>query len=208
MRRLLPSTVAVVGLTLALVIAASGCGGSTTSHRLLTGDDLVSVIGPPPDTPAGASYSSGRPSDLTLADLRRRAQTAADRATVALLEKAGFTRLYQVSYNGAINVAAGTAYLFKTEAGAGDALTGLQASLARQTAPGQKRTEASTNGLGDEAWGAHLTGDFEAALFLFRASNLVVVADMSCDAVCGVDIVAAARSYADGIATRTSQVGG
>ena len=72
----------------------------------------------------------------------------------------------------------------------------------------RKLTEVSADGLGDVGWGAHLSGGSEAALFLFRTSNLVVVTDMSCDASCGLDIVAAARTYAEGIAARAFQPGG
>ena len=206
MRRPLPAAAGILALT--VVLAMAGCGGGKQSERLLTRDDLVSAIGPPPDTPAGADYSSSEPVDLSLADLRAREQAASDSATFALLEKTGLSRVYQVSYNGAINVADGTAYLFKDVAGAGDAFAGLRTSLGRQTVPGPKLSEVSADGLGDEAWGAHLTGGSEAGLFLFRASNLVVVADMSCDAACGVDIVGAARSYAAGIAKRASEIGG
>ncbi len=207
MRRPFLAAAGVIVLAFTVALAASGCGGTKTTHRLLTQDDLVSVIGPPPDLPAGADYSSGEPTDLGPIDLRARAQSASDRTTATLLERAGLIRVYQISYNGAINIADATAYLFKTETGAGTALTELHAALGRQTAPGQKLAVASTDGLGDGAWGAHLTGSSEAALFLFRASNLVVVSDMSCNAACGVDIVAAARAHADGIAQRASEVG-
>jgi hypothetical protein len=188
----------------ALALVAAGCGGKA-KERTLTVADLAGVIGPAPDTPAGASYqSNGDPTELGITDLRDRAATAADRATVTLLEKAGFNRIYQRSFTGAVNSADGTAYLFKDAAGAGVALAGLRTSLAHQTKADQKLTEISAKGLGDEAWAAHLTGSSEAALFLFRKSNLVVVTDMSCDTSCGLDIVAAARAYADAIATRTS----
>ena len=192
----------LVFVALALVLA--GCGGKA-KERALTVADLASVIGPAPDTPTGATYqSNGDPTELGITDLHDRAATAADRATVALLENAGFNRLYQRSFSGAVDSADGTAYLFKDAAGAGDAFAGLRTSLVHQTKPDQKLTEVAAKGLGDEAWGAHLTGSSEAALFLFRASNLVVVTDMSCDTSCGLDIVAATRAYADAIAARAS----
>lgn len=203
MRGVVPIFLAVAALTLTV----TGCGGKTR-ERSLTRDDLVGVVGPAPDTPAGASYSSNGPTELGLADLRQRAQSASDRATVALLDKAGLVRLYQRSFSGAINGADATAYLFRDAAGAGDALAGLRRSLIQEAKPDRKLTEVTVSGLGDEAWGAHLTGGSEAALFLFRTSNLVVVTDMSCDASCDLDIVAAARSYADAIAARASEVGG
>ena len=194
-------------LTLAaLMLVVAGCGGKA-KERTLTVDDLAGVVGPAPDTPAGASYqSNGDPTEIGITDLRDRAATASDRATVALFEKAGLVRIYQRSFSGAINVADGTAYLFKGSAGAGDALTGLRSSLVQQAKPDRKLTEIAANGLGDEAWGAHLTGAPEAGLFLFRTSNLVVVTDMSCDTSCGLDIVAAARAYADAIAARALEL--
>lgn len=203
MKRVFPIFLAIAALTLTV----AGCGGKA-KERSLTRDDLVGVVGPAPDTPAGASYSSNEPTELGLADVRTRAQTASDRATVALLERAGLVRIYQRSFNGAINVADATAYLFGKAAGAGDAYAGLKTSLARQAASDRKLTEVSADGLGDVGWGAHLSGGSEAALFLFRTSNLVVVTDMSCDASCGLDIVAAARTYAEGIAARAFQPGG
>ena len=93
-------------------LALAGCGDSKKSERLLTSDDLV---GPAPDTPAGADYSA-------------------------------------------------------------------------------------------DASATDLTAGFEAALFLSRTSNVVVVTDMSCNSSCGFDIVSAARSYAEAIATRASEV--
>jgi hypothetical protein len=204
MKRVFPIFLAVAALTLTV----SGCGGKA-KERLLTVDDLAGVVGPAPDTPAGASYdSNGAATELGITDLRDRATTASDRATIAMLETADLRRIYQRSFSGAINVADGTAYLFGNAAGAGDAFAGLRTSLARETQPGQKLAEVAVKGLGDESWGAHLSGGSEAALFLFRTSNLVVVTDMSCDASCGLDIVAAARTYAEGIATRASQPGG
>jgi hypothetical protein len=187
----------------ALALVVDGCGGKA-KERVLAVADLAGVIGPAPDTPAGASYqSNGDPTELGITDLRDRAATASDRATVTLLENAGFNRLYQRSFTGAVNSADGTAYLFKDAAGAGTAFAGLRTTLVHETKPDQKLTEVAAKGLGDEAWGAHLTGGLEAALFLFRRSNLVVVTDMSCDTSCGLDIVSAARAYADAIAART-----
>jgi len=83
----------LVFVALALVLA--GCGGKA-KERALTVADLASVIGPAPDTPTGATYqSNGDPTELGITDLHDRAATAADRATVALLENAGFNRLYR-----------------------------------------------------------------------------------------------------------------
>ena len=112
MKRVFPIFLAIAALTLTV----AGCGGKT-KERSLTRDDLVGVVGPAPDTPAGASYSSNEPTELGLIDVRTRAQTASDRATVALLERAGLVRVYQRSFNGAINVADATAYLFQKAAG-------------------------------------------------------------------------------------------
>ena len=80
--------------------------------------------------------------------------------------------------------------------------------LTRQAGPGQKLATVPADGIGDEAWGAHLTGSSEAALFMTRTSNVVVVTDMSCDSSCGFEVVSAARSYAKAIATRASEVAG
>jgi hypothetical protein len=204
MKRALAVSLAAVAVTIAL----AGCGGKA-SERSLTSDDVISIVGPVPDTPAGSSYlASGGTTQLGLADLRARAKTASDRATVATLENAGLVRIYQRSFNGGLDVADATAYLFRSAAGAGAAFAGLRASLAHQAQPDRKLTEVSADGLGDERWGAHLSGGSEAALFLFRTSNLVVVTDMSCDADCGTDIAVAARAYAEAIATRASQVAG
>ena len=205
MRRALPAILALAALT----VAVAGCGGGTAKERALTGDDLVSVVGPAPDTPAGVSYAdTGQPTDLNLAGLRAHAQTAADRATVARLERAGLTRLYQRSFDAGSNIADGTAYHFLAVAGARTAYLDLQTALKQQAGPGQKLTDVAANGIGDEAWGAHLTGGSEAALFLSRIANVVVVADMSCDTDCGLDIVSAARSYVEAMATRASQAAG
>lgn len=196
----------ILALLLALTALAlvAGCGGKA-NERTLTVDDLAGVVGPAPDTPVGASYqSAGDPAVLGIVDLRDRAANASDRATVALLEKASLLRIYQRSFTGAVNVADGTAYLFKDATGAGDAFTGLRASLIKEAKLDQKLTEVTAKGLGDEVWGAHLTGGSEAGLFVFRASNLVVVTDMSCETSCGLDIVAAARAYADAIASRAT----
>ena len=205
MKRRMKRLPALLLSVLALALVA-GCGG-TAAQTTLTVADLPGVIGPAPDTPAGASYqTNGDPSELGIADLRDRAVNASDRATVALLEKAQLLGLYQRSFTGAVNVADGTAYLFKDASGAGDAFAGLRTTLARQATPDRKLADVDAKGLGDEAWGAHLTGGSEAGLFLFRTSNLVVVTDMSCDASCGLDIVAATRAYADAIAIRASEV--
>jgi hypothetical protein len=205
MKRCMTRALALL-LALAALALVAGCGG-TTQESLLTVDDLAGVIGPVPDTPAGASYqATGEPTELGMADLRARATNASDRATVALLEKARFLYLYQRGFQGAINTADGTAYLFKDAAGASDAFAGLRTKLKRQATPARKLTEVGADGLGDEAWGAHLTGGSEAGLYVFRTSNLVVVTDMSCDGSCGLDIVAATRAYADAIAGRASEV--
>ena len=201
MKRVILPIVAVAVLT--LVVA--GCGGSKAKEGTLATDDLASVIGPAPDTPAGASYAdTGSATDISPAELRGHATTASDRATVIRLEKAGLVRLYQRSFDGGSNLADGTAYLFRTATGAGAAYLDLQTSLKRQAAA-RKLGEASASGIGNEAWGAHLTGSSESALFLFRTSNVVVVADMSCDTDCGLDIVSATRTYARAIADRVSQ---
>jgi hypothetical protein len=201
MKRTIPPIVAIA--VLALVLA--GCGGGKAKEGTLTTDDLASVIGPAPDTPAGASYAdTGSATDISPAELRGHATTASDRTTVARLEKAGLLRLYQRSFDGGSNVADGTAYLFRTATGAGTAYLDLQTSLKRQAAP-RKLEDASASGIGDEAWGAHLTGSSESSLFLFRTSNVIVVADMSCDTSCGLDIVSATRAYAREIADRVSQ---
>ncbi len=196
--------VVALGLGLAALVLVAGCGGKA-SVPTLTVDDLPGVVGPAPDTPAGASYqSNGDAAELGIVDLRDRAADASDRATVALLENAGLVRIYQRSFTGAVNVADGTAYLFKDAAGAHDAFAGLRASLSKEKKSDQKLTEVGAKGLGDEAWAAHLTGGSEAALFLFRTSNLVAVTDMSCDTSCGFDVAAAARAYADAIASRAT----
>ena len=199
--RAIPPIVAVAVLALAL----AGCGGSKAKEGTLTTNDLASVIGPAPDTPVGASYAdTGSSTDISPAELRGHATTAADRATVTRLEKARLVRLYQRSFDGGSNLADGTAYLFRTATGAGTAYLDLQTSLKRHAAA-RKLGEVSADGIGDEAWGAHLTGSSESALFLFRTSNVIVVADMSCDTDCGLDIVSATRSYAQAIADRVSQ---
>lgn len=196
-----------LSLVLVVAIAVAGCGGKR-SERVLTFDDVIGVVGAAPDTPAGASYTTdGVTTELGPADLRARARSAADRATTAALVGAGLVRVYQRSFNGALNVADATAYLFRGATGAGAAYTRLRASLARQAGPDRKLEEVAADGFGDDAWGAHLSGGDEAALFVFRRSNLVVVTDMSCESSCGIDIVGAARSYAKSIATRAAQVG-
>jgi hypothetical protein len=200
--RVLFVSIAAAGLILAL----AGCGGKQAEHSL-TFDDVISIVGPPPDTPAGTSYLPNGTTDLSVSDLRDRTQSS-DRAAVTTLEKAGLARIYQRSFSGAINVAHATAYLFQDPAGAGRGFSALRTSLTRQATPDRKLADVAADELGKESWGAHLSGGAEAALFVFRKSNIVVVADMSCDSRCGVDIVAAARTYADGIATRAAQVAG
>ena len=201
MKRAIPPIVAIAVLT--LVVA--GCGGGKAKEGTLTTNDLASVIGPAPDTPVGASYAdTGSSTDISPAELRGHATTASDRLTVTRLEKAGLVRLYQRTFDGGSNVADGTAYLFRTATGAGTAYLYLQTSLKLQ-AGARKLADVSASGIGDEAWGARLTGTSESALFVFRTSNIVVVADMSCETSCGLDIASATRSYAQAIADRVSQ---
>lgn len=191
-------------------LVAGGCGGSgssTKAARALTESDLVGVVGPAPDTPSGAAYSTDAgAATYSLADLRDRAQSKADQRTVATLRDNGFEQIYQRTFNGAINVADATAYLFDKAAGASKAFAYLKSTLV-DPGKGSGRTlkEISAKGLGDESWGAHLTGNGESALFLWRTDNLVVVADMSCDTTCDFDVGKALRAYADGIDERARE---
>jgi hypothetical protein len=209
-----------LAVTLALVaLAAAGCGGSkksatpptattppttTTPARPLTALDLVNIVGSTPDTPAGADYAAdSRSTALTLADLPT--GTAEERATVRAFRRDGFERIYQRSFNGAFNVTDATAYLFHSPAGSAKAFTLLQGTLEKPAGVSQRVTPVAAKGLGDESWGAHVTGDSEGAVFLWRRGTLVVVADMSCDISCGMDIVSAARTYASEIDERAAQ---
>lgn len=194
-------------------LALAGCGGSTkssgtasTEHRPLTTLDLVNVVGTAPDTPEGAAYVGNPATSLTLPDLRQRAQTGPDKATVRAFEKAGFRRIYQRSFNGAINVADGTAYLFGNSTGAGKGFATLRTTLETPGGVSQRVTPVAAKGVGEEAWAAHVTGDSEGAVFLWRRSSLVVVADMSCDLTCGFDVVQAVRAYAEAIDGRARDV--
>ncbi len=200
---------AVVAAAVLALLAAAGCGGGNGgagagSGTPLTREDLIGVVGPAPDVPEGAAYDpDAGASTYSLADLRARAQTASDRATVRTLEQSGFEQIYQRSFTGAINVADATAYLFRDAAGAAKAFAYLKRTLDHtETGSGTTLSELSADGLGEEAWGAHLSGESESALFLFRTRNLVVVADMSCDGACEFDVGKAARAYADGIDER------
>ncbi|HZO48731.1 MAG TPA: hypothetical protein VFB26_01170 [Gaiellaceae bacterium] len=197
------------GAVLAL-LAAAGCGGGgdggtgAGSREPLTREDLIGVVGPAPDVPEGAAYNpDAGASTYTLADLRARAQTASDRTTVRALERSGFEQIYQRSFDGPVNVADATAYLFRDADGAAKAFAYLKGTLDHTEAgSGTTLSELSADGLGEESWGAHLSGESESALFLFRTRNLVVVADMSCDGACEFDVGKAARAYADGIDER------
>ena len=188
----------------AALLAAAACGGGGGGReRALTVDDMISALGPVPDTPAGAAYSTdSQATTLTPDDLRTGA-TQSDRPLVDALSKAGLSKIYQRSFHGAFNTADGTAYVFPDATGAGTAFDALHRSLSKTSDPSQKLAEEKPGSLGDQAWGAHLTGGSEGALFLWRRSNVVIVADMSCDSGCGVDIVAAARDYAAAIDQRT-----
>ena len=197
--------VAVASAVLA-ALALAGCGGGGSGpERALTFDEVVGVVGPPPDSPPGASYSGyDQATSLTLADLEQRAQTAADRKTARTLRQAGLRRIYQRNFNGAINVADATVYILRDTAGATQAFAVLQKSLARP-GTGEQLTELSVGGLGDDAWAVHLTGETEGALYLWRRSNVVVATDMSCDLSCGLDIVGAVRAYAEDIDARAKE---
>ena len=205
---------AALGSIVLAALALAGCGGSTnssgttgTGHRRLTTLDLINVVGIAPDTPEGAAYvTDPTTTALTLSDLRQRAQTPQEKATVRAFEKAGFRRIYQRSFNGAINVADGTAYLFGNSTGAGKGFATLKNTLERPASVSQRVTPVAVKGIGDEAWDAHVTGDSEGAIFLWRRSSLVVVADMSCDQTCGFDVVQAVRAYAEAIDGRARDV--
>jgi hypothetical protein len=199
---------AAAAILAVVAVAASACGGGGgRTSPTLTRDDLLGVVGPAPDTPQGAAYSTDAgAASYTLSDLRAHAASASDRRTVRTLADAGFEQIYQRTFNGAVNVADATAYLFETAAGAGTAFAYLRTTLS-DPGKGSGRTlkELSAKGLGDESWAAHLTGNGESALFLWRTGNLVVVADMSCDDSCGFDVAGAARSYATGIDERARE---
>jgi len=166
--------------------------------------DLVNIIGQAPDTPAGADYAAdSRSTSLTLADLPT--GTSEERATVRAFRRAGFRRIYQRSFNGALNVADGTAYLFVSAAGSTKAFAVLKHTLEKPGGVSQRVTPLLADGLGEEAWAAHVTGGADGAVFLWRRGTLVVVADMSCDASCGFDVVAAVRTYADEIDQRAKE---
>jgi hypothetical protein len=202
MKRVLAAICAstVVGL------AAAGCGSSTShAEPTITHDQVVGIVGPAPDTPAGTSYDGSAPTELSPADVRARAQNPSDRAIASLLEKAGLQTIYQRSFNGAVNTADATAYLFATASGASRALGGLRTSFKRQARPDRTVTEVTGSTIGDESWAAHLGGSGgEAAIYLARTANLVVVTDMSCDATCGFDVVTAVKTYAGEIAGRAA----
>jgi len=201
-----------------VTIALAGCGGSKqqsgtsgtpgTQTKQLTALDLINIIGSEPDTPAGAAYSTdGGSTTLTLSDLRRRAQTTEDKATVKAFERAGFRRIFQRSFNGAVNVADATAYLFRTAAGAAKGLSVLQKTLEKPGGVSQRVTPVPAKGLGDDAWAGHVIGGgTEGALFLWRTGSLVVVADMSCDDTCDFDVVEAVRAYVDAIDKRAKEM--
>jgi hypothetical protein len=211
----------VIAIVLLAVVAA-GCGGSKqqsatpgtggtattgTTRRQLTNLDVINIIGPAPDTPEGAAYTTDpTATTLTLSDLRQRAQTAQERATVKAFQRAGFKSIYQRSYNGAVDVADGTAYLFRSAAGATKAFAVLKNALEKPAGVSQRVIPLAAPRLGEGAWAAHVTGDSEGAVFLWRHSSVVVVADMSCDQTCGFDVVAAARAYAQAIDARAKQV--
>jgi hypothetical protein len=186
-----------------LAIAAAGCGGGgsskSSSHKPYTFDELVGIVGPAPETPEGASYSIDiDPATYSLNDLPH--TTNAEKALVASFRKAGFKRIYQRTFAGALNNALATTYLFGTANGATSGYVELQKALSHPAAAsGETATEVSSDGLGDEAWGAHVTGESEGALYIWRTANLVVVADMSCEGDCAFDVVSALRTYADGI---------
>lgn len=166
--------------------------------------DLVNIIGQAPDTPAGADYAAdSRSTSLTLADLPT--GTPGERATVRAFRRAGFRSIYQRTFNGALNIADGTAYLFAGAAGSMKAFAVLKHTLEKPGGVSQRVTPVPANGLGEEAWAAHVTGASDAAVFLWRRGTLVVVADMSCDASCTFDIVAAVRTYADEIDQRAKE---
>jgi hypothetical protein len=205
MKRILATTCASL-----VVLAAAGCGGSgSPAESTLTKDQVAGIVGPAPDQPAGASYEASAATQLSPADIFARAQGASDRATVALLQKAGLEIIYQRSFRGAVNTADATAYLFETSSGASKAFAGLSASLKKQARPDRTVTEVSSGGLGDESWAAHLGGNGgEAAIFVTRNTNLVVVTDMGCDADCGFDVVAALKSYATAIEGRAASPAG
>ncbi len=119
--------------------------------------------------------------------------------------QAGFKRIYQRSFNGAVNVADATAYLFGSAAGGTKAFAILENTLQKPGGVSQRVTPIPAKGLGEQSWAAHVTGGAEGAVFLWRRGSLVVVADMSCDATCGLDIVGAVRTYADEIDGRAAQ---
>ena len=207
----------ILASILLLTLAVAGCGSSKQSGtsdepgsqtKQLTALDLINIIGPEPDTPAGAAYSTdGGSATLTLSDLRGRAQTTQEKATVKAFERAGFQRIFQRSFNGAINVADATAYLFRTAEGAAKGLSVLQETLEKPGGVSQRVTSVPAENLGDDAWAAHVTGGgTEGALFLWRTGTLVVVADMSCDDTCDFDVVEAVRAYVDAIAERAKEI--
>lgn len=207
---------AAVASIVLVTLMLAGCGSSKRpgasegpgTQKQLTALDLINIVGPEPETPAGAAYSTnGGSTTLTLADLRRRAQTAEDKATVKAFERAGFQRIYQRNFNGAINVADATAYLFRTAGGAATGLSVLQKTLEQPGGVNQRVTPVSAKNLGDGAWAAHVTGGgTEGALFLWRTGTLVVVVDMSCDDTCDFDVVKAVRAYVDAIDVRAKEI--
>ena len=72
--------------------------------------------------------------------------------------RAGFRRIHQRSFNGALNVADGTAYLFVSAAGSTKAFAVLKHTLEKPGGVSQRVTPLLADGLGEEAWAAHVTG--------------------------------------------------
>jgi len=185
-------------------LAFAGCGGSSSAassqqaqRRPLTPTDLIGIL-PTPNTPDGANYElNDYSSTLTLAQYRQAATTAADRALARTLGRAGLTRVYQRSFNGAINQADASVFLFRNAAGAGTGFRRLRSQLRRPGSVGQKVAEIPVTGLGPQAWAGHLTGaGSDSGIVVWRNGNVIVVTDMQCDDKCDFDVVKAVRAYA------------
>jgi hypothetical protein len=88
------------------------------------------------------------------------------------------------------------AFLFRTATGARNALAALRFGPAK----------GPVKGLGEQSFGTHYPGDDgEAALYLWRRGNLVVLTEIVCDSRCGFPVVAPARAYAGHIDARAKR---